>query len=223
MTTAGHRKSAGVRLWVVTFLPLRRARNADVFVFRPRTGIAACVLCAVLGIVWMAAAAQGGWALALGQLPLVGLVSTVVYAACGRPRVIVGPDDVVLRNVVRDVTIPYSAITDIQTRYTLTLTTADGGRHQAWAAPASGRFGAARVTEEERKTLGWSGPVAEIPASAGLRSDAGAAAVAIRRRWQPLHEGPVQPPGQVQIAWAIPILAAQAVFTAGAALTIVLL
>ncbi|MGS0688438.1 PH domain-containing protein [Nakamurella sp. GG22] len=207
----------------MTFLPLRRARNADVFVFRPRTGIAACALWALLGVVWIAAAAQsGGWALALSQLPLVGLASTVVYAACGRPRVIVGPDDVVLRNVVRDVTVPYSAIIDIQTRYTLTLTTADGARHQAWAAPASGRFGAARVTEEERKTLGWSGPVHEIPASAGLRSDAGAAAVAIRRRWQPLLDGPPQPPGQVRIAWATGILAALAIFAGGLLLSILL-
>ena len=207
----------------VTFLPLRRARNADVFVFRPRTGIAACALWALLGVVWLAAAAEsGGWPLALSQLPLVGFASTVVYAACGRPRVIVGPDDVVLRNVVRDVTVPYSAITDIQTRYTLTLTTADGGRHQAWAAPASGRFGAARVTEEERKTLGWSGPVHEIPASAGLRSDAGAAAVAIRRRWQPLLEGVAQPPGIVHITWAAGILAALAIFAVGLLLSILL-
>ncbi len=151
---------------------------------------------------------------------MVGLATTVVYAVCGRPRVIVGPDEVVLRNVVRDVTIPYSAITDIQTRYTLTLTTADGGRHQAWAAPASGRFGAARVTEEERKSLGWSGPVHEIPASAGLRSDAGAAAVAIRRRWQPLLEGANQPPGQVRIVWATGIIATLAVFAAGVLLSI---
>lgn len=203
-------------------MPQRRVRNAEVFVFRPRTGIAACVLWALLGIVWIATAAQGGWALAVSQLPLVGLVSTIVYAACGRPRVIVGPDEVVLRNVVRDVTIPYSAITDIQTRYTLTLTTADGGRHQAWAAPASGRFGAARVTEEERKTLGWSGPVTEIPSSAGLRSDAGAAAVAIRRRWQPVLEGATQPAGRVRITWATGILAALTVFAAGTVLSVLL-
>lgn len=202
-------------------MPLRRVRYGDVFVFRPRTGIAACVLWALLGVVWIAAAAQSGWALALSQVPLVGLVSSIVYAVCGRPQVIVGPDEVVLRNVVRDVTVPYSAITDIQTRYTLTLNTADGGRHQAWAAPASGRFGAARVTEEERKTLGWSGPVTEIPASAGLRSDAGAAAVAIRRRWQPLVEGAAQPPGEVRITWATGTLAALAVFAAGVVLSLV--
>ncbi len=192
------------------------------FVFRPSTGIAACVLWALLGVVWIAAAAQsGGWSLGTSQLPLVGLATTVVYAACGRPRVIVGPDDVVLRNVVRDVTIPYSAITDIQTRYTLTLATADGGRHQAWAAPASGRFGAARVTDEERKTLGWLGRVDEIPASAGLRSDAGAAAVAVRRRWQPLVEAATRPPEAVRVCWATGILTAVTVFAAGVLLTLV--
>jgi hypothetical protein len=95
----------------------------------------------------------------------------------------------------------------------LTVTTADGRRHQAWAAPAGGRFGAARVTDEERKSLSLSGPVEEIPASAGLRSDAGAAAVAIRRRWQAITEqggsGPVS--GTTTVRWATGVLVVFAV------------
>jgi hypothetical protein len=202
----------------VTSAPLPSARPAE-FVFRPRTGIVACVVWAVLSGLWIVAAAQSGWATALQQLPIVGFVFTVVYAACGRPRVLVGADEVVLRNVIRDVVIPYSAITGIQTQYTLTLITAGGGRHQAWAAPASGRFGAARVTEEERRTLSWSGPVDDIPASAGLRSDAGAAAVAIRRRCaQP--SGGAEPwttpaAAPVRIVWASGILITAGVCAAG--------
>ncbi len=209
----------------MTFLPLRRTGSAD-FVFRPRTGIAACLLWALLSVLWIAAAAQSGWDVAIRQLPAVGLAFTVVYAACGRPRVIVGRDEVVLRNVVRDVVIPYTAITGIQTQYTLTLTTADGGRHQAWAAPASGRFGAARVTEDERRMLSLSGQVEEIPASAGLRSDAGAAAVAIRRRCHAIAD-PAEPaaaptPEPVRILWANRVLTTMGICAVGVVLSLVL-
>jgi hypothetical protein len=189
--------------------PGRASRAEGQFVFRPTTGIAACVLWGLLAVFWLASAAGGyGWSTLLAQLPAVALISTVVYAVCGRPRVIVKPQEVLLRNVVRDTTIPYTAISEIDTRYTLTVTTADGRRHQAWAAPAGGRFGAARVTDEERKSLSLSGPVEEIPASAGLRSDAGAAAVAIRRRWQAITErGDAEPgPGVPTVRWATGVL-----------------
>jgi hypothetical protein len=166
------------------------------------------VLWGLLAVFWLASAGGYGWSTLLAQLPAVALISTVVYAVCGRPRVIVKPQEVLLRNVVRDTTIPYTAISEIDTRYTLTVTTADGRRHQAWAAPAGGRFGAARVTDEERKSLSLSGPVEEIPASAGLRSDAGAAAVAIRRRWQAITErGDAEPgPGVATVRWATGVL-----------------
>ena len=188
--------------------PGRASRAEGQFVFRPTTGIAACVLWGLLAVFWLASAAGFGWSTLLAQLPAVALISTVVYAVCGRPRVIVKPEEVLLRNVVRDTTIPYTAISEIDTRYTLTITTVDGRRHQAWAAPAGGRFGAARVTDEERKSLSLSGPVEEIPASAGLRSDAGAAAVAIRRRWQAITErGDAGPgPGVATVRWASGVL-----------------
>ena len=130
------------------------------FVFRPRTGLAACGLWAVLGMVWLVLAARSGWSELLREAPFVAFISVVVYAVFGRPLILVRSRDVLLRNVIRDVSIPYSTIAAIDTQYALTITTTDGRRHQAWAAPASGRLGAARVTEEERKSLSWSGPVA---------------------------------------------------------------
>ena len=202
----------------------RSARAQDQFVFRPTTGIAACVLWGLLAVFWLGSAAVSGWSTLLAQLPAVAVISTVVFAVCGRPRVIVKPGEVLLRNVIRDTTIPYSAISEIDTRYTLTVTTADGRRHQAWAAPAGGRFGAARVTDEERKSLSLSGPVEEIPASAGLRSDAGAAAVAIRRRWRAISEqGDAAPAsGVATVRWASGVLIAFAVSLAAAVVAAVL-
>ena len=178
------------------------------FVFRPQTGIAVCVLWTVLSIVWLASEAQSGWLVALTRLPLIAFFSTITYALFGRTRVVVRDDGVLLRNVVRDVDVPYAALARVDTQYALTLTTVDGHRHQAWAAPSSGRIGAARVTDEERKALSWSGPVDEIPASAGLRSDAGAVAVVIRRKWQPADPAgsATRIQAAVEIRWATGVL-----------------
>lgn len=186
------------------------------FVFRPRTGIVVCILWAILGLIWLVLCVRSGWRDVMSQAPFVALISTVVYAVCGRPLVIVGPQQVLLRNVIRDVTIPYPAITALDTQYALTITTFDGRRHQAWAAPAGGRLGAARMTEEERKSLTWSGPVQDIPSSAALRSDAGAAAAAIRRRWDPQRNPELALPRDsthVQVRWATGILVAFVVST----------
>jgi hypothetical protein len=209
--------------------------TVDQFVFRPRTGLVACALWAALAVVWLAIELPTGWASAAARLPLIGAISTVVYAVFYRPRVIVSGDDVLVVNVIRDIDIPFRALADVQTQYALTLTTVDGRRFQAWAAPASGRIGASRVTEEERKTLSWNGSMDEIPASASLRSDAGAAAVAIRRRWQPpsgavlpvagaasigddIPTDGLRPDGlhSVRIRWASRVLLVFAVFAAGA-------
>lgn len=144
---------------------------------------------------------------------------------CSVARVVVSAWGVVLRNVLRDVHIPFEALADIGTQYALTLTTVDGHRFQAWAAPAAGRLGAARMTEEERKALTWSGPLDEIPSSAALRSDAGAVAVVIRRRWQrpspvdAVDIGHIPLPGaQVRIRWASGVLMALAVCALGSVL-----
>lgn len=162
----------------------------------------------------------------LDEAPTIAVISTVVYAVFGRPRVIVNAQDVLLRNVIRDVSIPYRAISAIDTQYVLTVTTIDGHRHQAWAAPAGGRIRAARVTPDEQKALAWAGPLDEIPSSAALRSDAGAAALAIRRKWHALPGdapagGPVDSSPKVEIRWATGVLIAFAVFLVGTLLVAV--
>ncbi len=199
------------------FSPRRRRPDAEGrFIFRPWSSIAASAFWVVCAAVWLAVAAESGWSTVLHEAPTIAVISVVVYAVLGRPRVIVGADEVLLRNVVRDVSIPYRTISDIDTRYVLTVTTIDGRRHQAWAAPAGGRIRAARVTPDEQKALAWAGPLDEIPSSAALRSDAGAAALAIRRKWQALAgDDPAAAPAKsstaVEIRWATGVLLALAV------------
>jgi hypothetical protein len=192
----------------------RRPDTEGRFIFRPWSSIAACTFWVVCAGVWLAVAAESGWSTVLHEAPTIAAISTVVYAVLGRPRVVVRADDVLLRNVVRDVSIPYRAISDIDTRYVLTVTSVDGRRHQAWAAPAGGRIRASRITPDEEKALAWAGPLDEIPSSAALRSDAGAAALAIRRKWQalpdddPAGSSAQHNPARVEIRWATGVLLA---------------
>ena len=163
------------------FLDSGRAM-ADRFEFRPRTGLAACGVWVLLAAIWLLLDMRTGLAAAARDLPVIGAISTIVYALFWRPKVVVGRDEVLLRNVFRDASVPYPDLRRVHTQYVLALETHSGRRFQAWAAPAGGRWGAARVTEADRRALDWSSE--ELPASAGLRSDAGAVAAAIRRRWQ---------------------------------------
>ncbi len=161
--------------------PGRPTTEPGTFEFRPRSGRLVGIGWAIVAAAWIVVAARDGWSTAIASIPIICLTSVAVYALFIRPKVCVGPTKVVLVNVIRDVTIPLQILARVDTQYALTLTTTDGKRYQAWAAPAGGRLGAARMTEEERRSLTWSGPEQDIPSSAALRSDAGAAAAAIRR------------------------------------------
>jgi hypothetical protein len=77
-----------------------------------------------------------GEALLIGLWVVAALAGTA--ALLWRPAVVVDDSGVELRNVLRDVFLPWSAIDAIDTRYALTLIS-DGRRYQSWSATASGR------------------------------------------------------------------------------------
>ncbi len=172
------------------------AKLGALVVFRPTTGLVCSLLWTVAATGWITLALGDGALAALRQVPLFVLLSTLVYATCWRPLVAVRPGSVLIRNVVRDVEIPWAAIAEVTTRYALTLTITDGRTISAWAAPAPSRFSTARVTRADVKAVAWDepeGPVGHIsiPASATERGDSGAAAALIRRgRQQHLNGQP---------------------------------
>ncbi|NLT53556.1 MAG: PH domain-containing protein [Actinomycetales bacterium] len=136
----------------------------------------------------------------LGVAPWLLLVGVLVHAVLWRPVVIVDDDGVELRNVVRDVRVPWSELTEVETRYALTLVTR-GGRFRSWAAAAPGRPGLLRrgtcpgadrglhgsrglSAEHELPDPRWTpGRQAGTAASRDLRADSGAAAFLIEQRW----------------------------------------
>jgi hypothetical protein len=127
------------------------------------------------------------------------LVAITAALAClfWRPSVVVDESGVELRNMVRDVQMPWRALEQLETRYTLTLH-AGGRRYQSWAGVAPGRpsitarlisgrvAGAADsgrydyALPDPRRTAAAGGAA---PSSRDLRADSGATAFMIEQRW----------------------------------------
>jgi hypothetical protein len=144
-----------------------------------------------------------------------------------RPAVVVDDDGVELRNLVRDVRVPWPALEDIGTRYALTLHSG-GRRYQSWVGAAPGRPSltarllCGHAPPDPRWTAG--GGSAASASSRDLRADSGATAFMIEQRWHAWRElvgaGPEVATGRpVVVSWQ-PML--PAVSGAAAVLALVL-
>lgn len=119
------------------------------------------------------------------NMAIVALVAVITYLLWVKPKLVLRADDLVIVNPLKTVVVKYSEITDLQTKWTLTVfhTT---GKVNVWVAPANGK---SRWIAES--TFRWrnsrvpltgeiSGDVA--PISQSTRSDSGLAAELIRQR-----------------------------------------
>lgn len=160
--------------------PARPSRH-----FRPRSSITAALalILVTFAWAWFAAADGGGPGLAR-QVPGIVLAATLGYAVLVRPAVVVGPAGVTLRGVVRDVEVPWAALAEVRTRFSLTLVTVDGARFAAWAAPASGRHTDTRLTRREVGAIGGDHDHGLPTASSSPASHSGAVAAWVRREWR---------------------------------------
>jgi hypothetical protein len=154
--------------------------------FRPTFGRGLTVVATVLGAATLVyIAVTSGVDDALLTVPWVLLFATCCWAIFWNPRVVVSDGGVRLVNVTRTIDVPWPSISDVETRYALTLVTAYG-RYAAWAAPAPSAGGALRTAmrsrphaddgEVEAVTMG------EVPGTAS-----GDAAMIVRRRWDRLR------------------------------------
>lgn len=102
-------------------------------VFRQRSALAPAAMSAVVGIVLLVALVRD-WARSPQPLfaawVLLGLA--LVWSVYVRPAVVLDDEGVSLRNIFRDVHIPWGRVTDIESRWTLKVCVGDRG-YTAWA------------------------------------------------------------------------------------------
>jgi hypothetical protein len=170
----------------------RASEAAHVETYRPR-------LAPMMAVVWYLIAAFGGYDLVRrGQgreipigLAVLALITVGVYAIAQRPAVIAGPSGVLLRNVLRDVWLPWHAVKKIESRWSLSLATEDKS-YGSWA-----------VTGKATRERGWSSfggtPAAPKPAHEVTWSVPDRLEQLRRRSQQGEHTGTVE----VRPAWPV--------------------
>jgi Bacterial PH domain len=151
---------------------------------------------AVLGLLWLGAA------------------GATLVALFWRPAVVVDDEGAELRNVLRDVRIPWAALDAVETRYALTLVAA-GRRYASWAGASSGRPPRQRPSERAVPA-----PLESGPASRHLRTASGATAFMVEQKWQAWRgrasSAPEDPPAVV-VRWRPHLLAVAGIAAALAA------
>ncbi len=171
------------------------------------------------------------------SLAPLAFISLLVYVTLWRPAVAVDDRAVRLENTLRRIVVPYPQLLEIDTRWALTLHTT-AGRYVAWAAPASGRRHTSLPSHSARHGLeAGADPAGGVRSSAVPDTDSGAAALAVRTRWEasrlnrpadrwrPQIAGRAAPvPGEepVQVRWDWPLAAALVVLLVASVISIML-
>jgi hypothetical protein len=153
-------------------------------VLRSRFGQVLVVLLAAVAVAATGGALlRGDVGLLAHLVPALALVVVGAWALFWRPAVGITPVEVELVNILRTVSVTWPAITDVETRWALTLVTADG-RYTAWAAPRQSSF---RAGADEPRRM-YASPAAAASGSLGsLNPGTGAgnlAATLVLTQWR---------------------------------------
>lgn len=165
--------------------PLPNSENVEVF--QPATSKLfawTCWAVSAFGIV--VSVLYGGTAVFAGVVPLL-FVAYLGWLLFWRPAVIVSDAGVILENPFRVVEVPWEALVQVDTRYSLTLVT-PRRKYSAWAAPAPGIWGGRNAHPDHLRGLPESsyGPGKSVRPGDLKSTDSGAAAQIVRTRWQQL-------------------------------------
>ncbi len=186
-------------------------------IFRPAFGRVLSVIVVVIAATGIAGYVVAGDYVGLvryGWGPL--LLAAVALALFWFPRLGVAEHEVTVRNVFSTTHLPWPAITLVDTKWALTLHTADR-KVTVWASPAPNRYASQAATRSSARVA--SSGFAPRPGDL-LETQSGAAAFVIRHHWDDLRadgllDAGVEP-GSVRrdIHWAtIVVLAALAAAT----------
>lgn len=165
------------------------------------------------------------WSSVLHAWPWLLLVGGGAWSLYWQPRVIVTPGGVRIVNVFRTFDVAWPAITNIDTRWALELSTEES-TVRAWAAPAPGPSFMRRMTRDEQRVPGRLRNDLVRPGDSPM-SDSGAAALIVRQRWDRLRAAGYLDSAAVEqrsatVTWHRSLIAAAAVVAVACVLTLVL-
>lgn len=150
---------------------------------------------------------QSGWVAAA----VVGVLVALSWMFALRPAVVVDDAALRLRNPLRDVTVPWSAVAGLESRYGLVVRTTAGRAFRAYALHARLRGTRRSVTGHDVTGAGRPVP-AEVAASVARTSPTAYAVGVVQERWQQRRS---RAQGTPSVRWAPdaigPLLAAVAV------------
>lgn len=124
------------------------------------------------------------------ELGLSGILAIATYLIWIRPKLVIGQSEVEVINPIRSIKIKYSDITDLETKWALTIVH-KGGRVTAWVAPAGGKR--LWIADQTFRWYGSGVPLTEDRGietgtmSASLDSYSGQAAYLIREQMKRSH------------------------------------
>lgn len=158
--------------------------------FRTRFGRVAAVGTAALCALALVLTALDDVGEAVRWAPVLALPGALVWLLYGRPAVVVDAEGVQVRNVLRTVSVPWDRIAYVDTRYALTVHTAERAV-SAWAAPAPGRMQVQQASAEDTRHLPRSTYAGDTIRPGDLATTAsGQAASYIRRELERRAEEP---------------------------------
>lgn len=198
-----------------------RAESGDL-TYRPRSRYVTTIASwAVIAGLTAARGFEDGPVAVLRALPLAIALGLLAWLVFWHPRVDVTGDGVTLVNPLRTVTVPWAALINVETQYSLTLVTPTG-RYRAWAAPGPGRHhvitagneelsGVSRLARDSRGAVA----IGDLPSA-----PSGHVAGMVRRRWEQLAENEQLPIGvaddtPVETRWNVPAIGLLSAATVG--------
>ncbi|MEC5179070.1 PH domain-containing protein [Arthrobacter sp. CG_A4] len=163
------------------------AGNVEIFKARTNKWFA-WLSWAVAGFGLAVTAVTAGPGALAGAAPLL-LIAFLGWQLFWMPAVVVHGDGVSLENPFRSIRVPWAALVHVDTRFALTLITAEKS-YTSWAAPAPGIWGGRNARPEDLRGLPATtyGPGESVRPGDLTSTDSGQAARLVRARWQYLVE-----------------------------------
>jgi hypothetical protein len=191
--------------------------------YRPVFGRALAVATVVVCAIGMIALFWGDAGAALRYAWVILLVAAIAWALFWQPSLRVQEHGITVRNVLRTYFVPWPAIERIDTRFSLTLFTAQR-RIPVWAAPAPGRHRTFGLAQKDFDGIGESarGPHGGLRPADAMTTPSGNLAQLIRGHWERLRDAGLfaagVDPEASTVTWHVATMAVLAVLTAASAI-----